>query len=230
MSNFVLRIRRLTAGHFATHRERVLSRLLARLHEIQRFGNLTSLSLSQRKQLNQLWKRIQRCPHFEPELTVTRNIINVQRSLKQVTDRADHNRFGRWTKKMKQDKLAYAWLRRDAHPVASAIRSDSDSTAGATIQESLESLQNLKRFWSKVWYRNLPDPADFWEELVQHTPQIQPVQSWPQLTSAQIAKAVSKAKGSAAGLDGWSPEELNQFSPEMFTSHGGILWTLWKHW
>ena len=209
------RLRRLTAGHMATHRERVLSRLLARLLEVQRFDNLTSQSPVQAKQLIQLWKHIRRCPHYQPEIGVARNIHEVQKMLKEVTDRADRSRFGRWTEKMKQDKHAYAWLRRDAHPVTSAIRSSSESTAGASVQESLK---NLKHFWSEVWQRHIPDPAEFWEELIEHTPQIQPSQSWPQLTPQQIAKAVTKAKGSAAGLDGWTPEELSQFSPEMFST------------
>ena len=216
------RLRRLTAGHMATHRERVLSRLLARLHEVQRFDNLTSKSHVQTKQYMQLWKRIRRCPHYHPEVGVVRNIREIQKQLKQVTDQADHNRFGRWTEKMKQDKHAYAWLRRDAHPVASAIRSSSESTAGVSVQESLK---NLKQFWSEVWQRNIPNSDDFWDELVEHTPQTQPQQSWPRLTSEQIAKAVSKAKGSAAGLDGWRPEELTQFCPDMFST----LATFFEH-
>ena len=209
------RLRRLTAGHMATHRERVLSRLLARLLEVQRFDNLTSKSHVQTKQHMQLWKHIRRCPHYHPGIGVARNIREIQKQLKQVTDQADHNRFGRWTEKMKQDKHAYAWLRRDAHPVASAIRSSSESTAGVSVQENLK---NLKQFWSEVWQRNIPNSDDFWDELVEHTPQIQPQQSWPRLTSEQIAKAVSKAKGSAAGLDGWRPEELAEFCPDMFST------------
>lgn len=71
---------------------------------------------------------------------------------------------------MRQHKPAYAWLRRNAHPVSSAIRYGADTPAGDTIQESLKNPNRC-----------------------------------------------------AAGLDGWSPEELSQFSPDMFSTLAGFF-------
>ena len=98
---------RLKAGHLATFQECSLSNLVARLKEAQRYlDHPQAESLASSKDVQKLWARIQRSPHYDPTQGIQRNLLRVERQLQQCISSADAQRLARWKDKMQDDKEA----------------------------------------------------------------------------------------------------------------------------
>ncbi|CAL1162046.1 unnamed protein product [Cladocopium goreaui] len=206
-------LKRPTAGAMATFQERCLHNLLARLHEAARHELVDSPSVAQRRDKQKLWNRIQRSPHYDHALGIQRNIRRISTQLQNQIDAADAARLSRWQERMQIDKKAFRWLRQEQQPVNHAIRTDSQSPAGRTVQESLSHLQN---FWSRIWNRQLINHDAFWQDYIAQTPRIPAPDAWARLTVFQVQAAHQNTLGTAAGADAWAAEELTAMCDDMW--------------
>lgn len=101
----------------------------------------------------------------------------------------------------------------EQQPVNHAIRTDSQSPAGRTVQESLSHLQN---FWSRIWNRQLINHDAFWQDYIAQTPRIPAPDAWARLTVFQVKAAHQNTLGTAAGADAWAAEELTAMCDDMW--------------
>ena len=207
---------RLKAGHLATFQERSLSNLVARLKEAQLYlDHPQAESLASSKDVQKLWARIQRSPHYDPTQGIQRNLLRVKRQLQQCISSADAQRLARWKDKMQDDKEALKWLHRNQAPPIHAVKMSHEHTPGTTIQNSLG---QLRGFWQNTWNRPIPDINSFWKDYVSQTP-AQPVQNdWPDLQADQVKQAIKRVRGSAPGLDGWTADELARLTDDMLAT------------
>lgn len=206
-------LKRPTAGAMATFQERCLHNLLARLREAARHELVDSPLVAQRRDKQKLWNRIQRSPHYDHALGIQRNIRRISTQLQNQIDAADAARLSRWQERMPIDKKAFRWLRQEQQPVNHAIRTDSQSPAGRTVQESLSHLQN---FWSRIWNRQLINHDAFWQDYIAQTPRIPAPDAWARLTVFQVKAAHQNTLGTAAGADAWAAEELTAMCDDMW--------------
>ena len=206
------RIFRHAAGNFTSARQKVLARLLARLHELRKRRCETNPSDFSQKQMTNLWTKISRSPHFDHAKNLTNNILDLTQQYDECCTQENQTRLNRWKTRMQEDSAAFAWLRRKVQPMTHAVKLHAEDTPSETVQEALE---KLAHFWKQIWYRQTPDPAAIWPTMRAHMqPPVTP-ESWPPLQAKDLQRAAKAAMGKSAGLDGWTAVEIDSFSEEM---------------
>ena len=180
------RIYRHAAGNFTSARQKVLARLLARLYELRKRRCETHPSDFSNIQMNHLWTKISRSPHFDHEKNLTANILDLTKRYNECCDQENQTRLNRWRTRMQADSAAFAWLRRKIQPMTHAVRLQVDDTASETVQEALE---NLATFWKNIWNRQTPDPAAIWPTMRDHMQPPETPESWPPLQAKDLRTA-----------------------------------------
>ena len=66
------------------------------------------------------------------------------------------------------------------------------------------------------------DRQAVWNEMVRHPPPVLHWTRWAPVTGPDLKRAALSCRGSAAGLDGWTTEELLQFSDGMWRELAGF--------
>ena len=192
-------MKRHPAGCVATHRQRVLRRLLGRLREAQRHLDQGSENTDE---AHVLWAKIHRCPLFNHAWGIQRNIRNLEDLMKIYDAEDDGKRLSRWKTSMQEDKA-----------MSLSIKKTPESTPSSSTQESLHILKN---FWAEIWDRPVPDWNAIWSDLTRHTPLVPATEPWPSLTPEQLRSAARSGRGSSPGFDGWRAEELLLFCDDMW--------------
>ena len=130
-----------------------------------------------------------------------------------------------WRERMRSScKDAGRWVKKcNTLPVTSVY--DDGYKQGKATSSDHESLKAVLSFWQKIWERDRPDPeeaVDFWKLGV---PQPSPL-AWTPLTAEELFSQASRLRGTAAGCDGWSGDEIAAWPKEAWV----ILVELLNRW
>ena len=221
---------RRNVGCFVTNQHRCLQNLHSRLLEIRRRGLLLTEIHDQDPLLA---KKIFRSPHFDRRLGLTRNIQAIHALLQECEDTERKVRLSAWSEKMTKDKAALAWLRRKPQLTHVNVTADDTGPASMSVQDAIA---NVAVFWRQIWHRPKLNVHTVWPEIQQLVPAHVP-SVWAPLTGTHLKAAAYDSRNRAAGLDGWTPQELILFNMDMwnavadFYSHClvvGIVPEFWK--
>ena len=72
--------------------------------------------------------------------------------------------------------------------------------------------------WTQIWTRQRPNIDDLWPSLQEHLPPRAEVAHWTSLTHEDLRQAAKPCRGTSAGLDGWTTEEVYAFSDDMLAT------------
>ena len=201
------------AGHFTSFQQRAIRNLLGRMMEYRQRHSSEQSSISSRHQTQKLWEKIIRAPDYDQHSSLTENIQKLEKKLEQCVQEENSNRLQRWRARTAEDHHAFRWLRKQATETTHAIAMSKDDTVADSV---LMALRKLQSFWKKVWDRPQLDRQAVWNEMVRHLPPAVHSRRWAPVTGQDLKRAALNCKGSAAGLDGWTTEELLHFSDKMW--------------
>jgi hypothetical protein len=205
--------RHLASGAFTSYRQRSLRRLLGRMLQLRQRRSSPTPTPQSATQQHELLTRIERSPGYDPAASLTDNIRHVTQSLEQCQQDENTQRLRRWKQRVTDDKHAFKWLRRQPPDLTHAIKTSPGDTPASSVQEALA---KLRGFWCTIWRRPELDVEAVWPEILALLPQPRPAAAWQPLTGADLRQAALACRGTAAGPDGWTAEELLQFHPDMF--------------
>ena len=201
------------AGHFTSFRQRTIRNLLGRMLEFRQRRQSEQPSNASRSQTQKLWNKIVRSPGYDDKTTLTSNIQRLERELDQCVAEENANRLQRWRRRTAVDHHAFRWLRRQLTETTHALKISKEDAVANCVQQALYKLQT---FWTKVWNRPQLDRQVVWNEMARHLPPAISSKRWAPVTGTELQRAALSCKGAAAGLDGWTTEELLQFSDGMW--------------
>ena len=202
---------RRNVGCFVTNQHRCLQNLHSRLLEIRRRGLLLTEIHDQDPLLA---KKIFRSPHFDRRLGLTRNIQAIHALLQECEDTERKVRLSAWSEKMTKDKAALAWLRRKPQLTHVNVTADDTGPASMSVQDAIA---NVAVFWRQIWHRPKLNVHTVWPEIQQLVPAHAP-SVWAPLTGTHLKAAAYDSRNRAAGLDGWTPQELILFNMDMWNA------------
>ena len=113
--------------------------------------------------------------------------------------RAEFRQASRWVKKS------------NSLPVSSVF--DSSFKNGSASSSDHESLLAVLSFWQKIWDRNKPDPShafEFWQGGANQPPSL----AWSPITAKELQTQAGRMRGTAAGCDGWSGDDIASWPTE----------------
>ena len=173
-------------------------------------GDVGTITLeASRRNLNDLQTKVHRSPHFDHSLSLTANILHVERELVSCRDFENKRRLDKWRVRVQDDKQAFKWLRKQTGHLSHAVKSSSQDSVAASPQEALVKLKNQ-------WARQPNDVEAAWRSAARSLPeQSRQEARLPALTKEELRKAVLDCKGTAPGIDGWTPREASWFSEDM---------------
>ena len=200
---------RRASGGYATNHLRCLQRLMARLLEVRR-RNLWLPDLHQTDPI--LARKIFRSPHFQAQVPLAQNIIQVQKAIDACFAHERQHRISAWKNRMKEDQAALAWLRRQHQVTSPNISVSTDSPASTSIQGAI---QNIANFWQTIWHRPQVDIEAVWPDVEQQLPP-RTSNAWALVTGPQLKQAAYECRRRASGLDGWTAFELSLFHDHMW--------------
>eukprot|EP00439_Symbiodinium_sp_Y106_P009605 s3374_g1.t1 len=177
---------------------------------LKRAGDVGTITLeASRRNLNDLQTKVHRSPHFDHSLSLTANILHVERELVSCRDFENKRRLDKWRVRVQDDKQAFKWLRKQTGHLSHAVKSSSQDSVAASPQEALVKLKNQ-------WARQPNDVEAAWRSAARSLPeQSRQEARLPALTKEELRKAVLDCKGTAPGIDGWTPREASWFSEDM---------------
>ena len=152
-------MKRHPAGAMATHRQRVLRRLIGRLREAQRNLDQDRQNITESRVL---WNKIRRCSMYNHDWGIQRNLRHLETLLERFNHEDDYTRLQRWRNNMEHDKAAYRWLRHRSVPMCNAVKKTKDSVPSHSTQDSL---RILREFWADIWNRRQISWDDIWDDL-----------------------------------------------------------------
>ena len=134
-----------------------------------------------------------------------------------------NERLAEWRYKMKQKgKYCTRWLKESCCPApTSVIKADGQCTASVS-----ETFVAIKDFWSRVWDRDLEceELQRLRDGTLTRGPQQTPFE-WV-LTPEELRAAAASKSGGAAGVDGWSGDEISDWPTRAWS----IFLQLWERW
>ena len=123
-----------------------------------------------------------------------------------------------WRERMRSSlPAAGKWVKKsNTLPVASVY--DDNFNEGKASSSDQQALNTILSFWQQIWDREKPDPVDavnFWKIGV---PQPQPL-PWTPLSADELFRQAARLRGTAAGCDGWSGDEVAAYQKQR-----GLFW------
>ena len=189
-------------GEQATNRLRCLRVLLNRLLALrEHFVKDTLDSVEARN----LVSKIQRCPYLPATQGHTARIQAVKSLIADAEKQQQDDKIRCWKNKLKDSATAcFRWVRGPPAPISHMVCLGQDPSSDCLDG----ALAHLRDFWLTVWDRPLPDLN---EQLrvcrgVLGDP-VEPV-VWDSLSPEALSAAAAAQRGSSAGLDGWSGDEV----------------------
>ena len=188
-------------------------RHLIRMLEFRNRRCANEISEGSRRDLQCLEAKVHRSPHYDASLSLTENILQTAHELQECRTLENKRKLGAWRTKMKSDQHAYRWLGKQTVTLNHAIKiSDQDSIAESPQQ----ALCKLKDYWNQIWRRPQINFEAVWHQVESRLPHNSQTLSFAPLSKEDLRKAATSCRATAAGLDGWRPEEVLCFSDEMF--------------
>ena len=201
------------AGNFASFKQRALRNLLGRMLEFRQRRNSADISDTSLRQQRQLQGKIERSQFYDGSVSLSHNIFKLERELEQCLKQENKSRLQRWRTRMQKDKHAFRWLRRQTTEVTHVLKCSKNDSPSTSVQEGIE---KLRSFWTQVWDRRKLERDQVWPVLANCLPPEVRSDRWVPLEGRDLKKAAQSCKGSAAGLDCWTAEELCLFSAAMW--------------
>ena len=160
-----------------------------------------------------LQRKIRRCPHL-PDVQGHSARIQAVKDLIAVAEKQQHDdHIKAWKSRLKaSDAACYKWVRGPAAPLSHMV-----CLGPAICSDSLDgALLHLRDFWRGVWERPLPDlQSQLNACLGVLGPQVPPSE-WTSLTAQELKAAAKTQRGSGAGLDGWTGDEVASIPLEIW--------------
>ncbi|CAK0819641.1 unnamed protein product, partial [Prorocentrum cordatum] len=192
----------------ATFRERQLANALARL---RRLAYLQQRGAGREAEARRLREKAKRYLEQTGDTALAQihavqdKIVELEGLLRSERDRAKEQRLARWRESLRTSRRkAHSWLRGHIPPDTMIYEQDREEAPAQSMPESLGFL--ISR-WRKVWDRELPPEAAWRAKVAEWGPRHQE-EVWAPLEKEDVRTAQDKIRGSSAGPDGWTSEEV----------------------
>ena len=198
-------------------RIRKIRNFLAQLRELQKLGNLNKEDIPE---FRSLVRKTNSNPLFDPNADLLTQIRAMEALLKHEREQQMHLRLKKWRHRLQQSVSAcHAWLTSAAPIPFKGLFSEGLGRLEATSCLNT-SLLLLRDYWKQVWDRpdaNMPAvQARISSECrLRGLPPVHRA-TWTPLTAVELASRASALGGKAAGLDGWSGDEICSLSTAAF--------------
>ena len=144
------------------------------------------------------------------QIDVVKKLLADHRAVK------DRDRIETWKQRLvNSDSECFKWVAAAGIIPPANVSSPAAPQLGVSCSTT-EALEVLVAHWSAVWNRPLQWRSHL-HRILQHSPSAAE-QKWSGVSAEQLADAVSKLRGKAASVDGWSGTELCDLSPVVW--HG----------
>ena len=193
-----------------SYKERGLRKLLGRIREANRqhltkgtCGPELVKKITNRWPSNLVWTSWQEAEQL------------VEKELSMVAAASKTERINVWKRLMnEQGKAASRWMQgANAQPIPELLFPDGSATSSAE-----EGFQQLSKFWSTIWHRNVTIPRlqDLHQQIDTQQWRLPfPMEDWVP-TVEDFTAAAQRNAGSAAGCDGWTGAEMAAMPTEVF--------------
>ena len=134
--------------------------------------------------------------------TLQRLVDDHERLLTAQQEADKRQRLARWAEAMQEPRRAHLWVR-GALPPAPAVQ----AATGRISRSTGEALDMLRERWRGVWDRDCPAPGVWKAYLEANLPRLEEGR-WPDLDETDLKYTLRQLRGSSAGPDGWTGDEL----------------------
>ena len=117
------------------------------------------------------------------------NILHVERELEECCRQENKNRLGGWREKVKTDRNAFRWLRRQVTNLTHAIKLGRADEPSASVREVLG---KLKQYWEQIWNRPSINEDEAWRHISSCMPEPVAPARWADLTADELIKYLPK--------------------------------------
>ena len=185
-------------GGEGQHQERKLRNAAGRLRALLRIPNHHVECRSK------IFQRLSRAIGFDPRTDSIPGVLRrVEEQLAQLLSEQSKKRIREWRNRMKTSNV-YKWVRQGLCCVPNSVFLIGEpGTASTTVNEAL---YNLVQHWRRVWDRSPADWQDIQDAFRFPTAS---AQSWSSPSVTELVASAQAQAGRAAGLDGWSGDEIS---------------------